>query len=107
MESDDTPRNAPRSPKATPSDSELSRMGREAVRQPPDPRLDRELARMGLTDAPETAQAKPGESKARSVTTDPELERLRRELRRIKVVVWLLAAVTVILAVAVVILLTR
>jgi hypothetical protein len=82
-------------------------MGREAVRQPPDPRLDRELTRMGLLDAPGLAKTGPGGSMVRSVGIDPELERLRKRLRRTEVVLWALAALTVILAVTVVILLAR
>ena len=48
-----------------------------------------------------------GHPRDRSVVSEPELERLRRELRRIEVVLWVLVAVTGTLAVMVVALLTR
>jgi hypothetical protein len=82
-------------------------MGREAVRQPPDPRLDRELTRMGLLDAPGLAKTEPAQSTVRSAEIDAELERLRKRLRRTALALSVLAAVTAILAVMVVILLTR
>ena len=107
MEHDDTSTNPPRSSKATPSERELSRMGREAVRQPADPRLDKELTRMGLMDAPDVAGAQPSQPRGRSVTVDPELERLRQRLRNVEVALLVVAVVAGILAVTVVILLAR
>lgn len=107
---DDTPESRPHSPKAEPTplptEGELSRIAREAVHQPPDARLDKQLARMGLMDTSEPAEP-PGQPTSRSVVIGPELERLRRELRRIKLILWVLAAITAILAVTVVVLLFR
>jgi hypothetical protein len=107
MEQDDAPMTKPRSPATAPTDSELSRMGREAVRQPADPRLDKELARMGLTDAPDLAGSERSQARGRVVASDQEIERLRQDLRRTQRVVWVLAAATAILAVLVVISLAR
>jgi hypothetical protein len=107
MENDDTSSNPQRSSKATPTERELSRMGREAVRQPPDPRLDKELTRMGLMDAPDVAGAQPSQPRGRSVAVDPELERLRQRLRSVEVALLVVAVVAGILAVTVVILLAR
>lgn len=108
---DDTPKSRPRSPKAEPTpapiDGELSRIAREAVRQPPDPRLDKQLARMGQMDTPEPAEPQPGKPTGRPVVIGPELERIRKELRRIEVILWVLVAVIGILAVIVVVLLFR
>jgi hypothetical protein len=99
---DDTSVNRPPSPKAErapgPTEAELSRIAREAVHQAPDARLDKQLARMGLLDASETS---------RPVPVDPELERLRSELRRARSMLWVLVAVIAILAVVVVVLLIR
>jgi hypothetical protein len=111
MEHDDTPKSRPRSPQAkptpAPTEGELSRIAREAVRQPPDPRLDKQLAQMGLMDTSEPAEAQQGQPTGQSVGIDPELERLRKELRRIEVILWVLVAVVGILAVIVVVLLFR
>jgi hypothetical protein len=107
MEHDDTSANPPRTSKATPTERELSRMGREAVRQPPDPRLDKELERMGLMDAPDVAGSQPGQSRGRPVAVDPELERLRQRLRSVEVALLVVAVIAGVLAVIVVILLTR
>jgi hypothetical protein len=107
MEHDDTSTNPSRTSKSTPSERELSRMGREAVRQPPDPRLDRELERMGLMDAPVVAGSQAGQAKARSVAVDPELERLRQRLRNVEVALLVVAVIAGLLAVIVVILLAR
>ena len=107
MEHDDTSATPSRTSKATPTERELSRMGREAVRQPPDPRLDRELTRMGLIDAPDVAGSQPAQPKGRSVAVDPELERLRQRLRNVEVALLVVAVIAGILAVIVVILLLR
>ena len=111
MEHDDTPKSRPRSPKAeptpAPTEGELSRIAREAVRQPPDPRLDKELERMGLMDAPDVAGSQPGQSRGRPVAVDPELERLRQRLRSVEVALLVVAVIAGVLAVIVVILLTR
>ena len=111
MEHDDRPKGRRRSPNAesmpAPTEAELSRIAREAVRQPPDPRLDKELARMGLTETAELAEAQPGQSRSRSVAAGPELERLRAKVGRIERILWVLVAVTVILAVLVVVLFIR
>jgi hypothetical protein len=82
-------------------------MGREAVRQPADPRLDKELTRMGLMDAPEVAGSQPGQPRSRSVSVDPELERLRQRLRSVEVALLVVAIIAGVLAVMVVILLAR
>jgi hypothetical protein len=111
MEHDDRPESRPRSPKAdptpAPTEAELSRFAREAVRQPADPRLDRELARLGLTDPSQPAEPQPGQPRGRPAVIGPEIERLRVELRRIELILWVLGAVTGILAVMVVFLLIR
>lgn len=108
---DDTPESRPHSPKAEPTqrptEAEMSRIAREAVHQAPDPRLDKQLARMGLTDASEPSEPQPGQRTGSSVAIDPELERLRQDLRRTKVILWLLVGVIAILVVAVVVLLFR
>jgi hypothetical protein len=113
MEHDDPPKE-PRSPQEkstpppapTPTEGEMSRIAREAVRQPPDPRLDKELARMGLMD-PEPAEARPGQRTGQSVEVGPELERLRKEYRRLQTILYALVAAIGILAVIVVLLLVR
>lgn len=111
MEHDDTPKSRPRSPKAeptpAPTEGELSRIARAAIRQPPDPRLDKQLARMGLMDTSQPGEPQPGQPTGRSVVIGPELERLRKELRRIEVILWVLVAVIGILAVMVMVLLFR
>jgi len=107
---DETPAIRPHPPKQATSgaltDAELSRIARDAVHQAPDVRLDRELARMGLLDPAEPAVPRP-ERTGRVPAIDPELERLRDALRRRTLVVWLLLAVTAILAVSVVVLILR
>jgi hypothetical protein len=90
-----------------PTDAELSRIAREAVRQPPDPRLDKELARMGLMETSEPAEARPGQPRSRSVAAGSELESLLAKIRRIETILWVLVAVTLILAVLVVVLFIR
>ena len=111
MEHDDRPKSRPRSPRAeptpAPTEGELSRIAREAVRQTPDPRLDKQLARMGPMDTSEPAEPQPGQPTGRSVVIGPELERLRKGLRRVEVILWVLLAVSGILAVMVVVLLIR
>jgi hypothetical protein len=108
---DDTPDPRARSPKAEPTsgptEAELSRIAREAVHQAPDSRLDKQLARMGLVDAEAPSEPHPVRPATGPTATDPELERLRIELRRSKAMVRTLAAVIAILAVAVVALLVR
>ena len=110
MQHDDTPKGRPRSPQSksmpAPTEAELSRVAREAVRQPPDPRLDKELARMGLMDASEPTEPQPTRPSVHSVVIDPELERLRKQQRRMKVILWMLVAVIGILAVTVLVLLS-
>jgi hypothetical protein len=58
-------------------------------------------------DTPEPAEPEPGQPTGRSVEIGPELERLRKELRRIEVILWVLVAVIGTLAVMVVVLLFR
>ena len=111
MQHDDSPKGRPRPPQskamAAPTEAELSRVAREAVRQPPDPRLDKELARMGLMDASEPAEPQPTQPTTLSGGIDPELERLRKQHRRFTVILWILVGVIGILAVAVLVLLSR
>jgi hypothetical protein len=106
---DDTPESRRQSPKAEPTppptEAELSRIARQAVHQPPDARLDKQLVRMGLMDAPELAEPLPALPTSRPVEIDQELVRLREELRRLKVIIWLLVGVIAILAVVVIVLL--
>ena len=108
---DDTPASRPQAPKAVPTprptDAELSRIAREAVHQPPDARLDKQLVRMGLMDASEPAEPQPARLTGRPVAIDAELERLREELRRAKVILWLFVGATAILVVVVVVQLFR
>jgi hypothetical protein len=110
MEHDDNPEGTARSPKperTTPTDADMSRFAREAVRQPPDPRLDKELARMGLTDAPEASGAVPDQPRGRPAVVNTEIDGLRADLRRLEMILWVLVAVTAILALSVVYLLIR
>lgn len=111
---DDTSEIRPKSPKAEPTpgptDAQLSRIARQAVHQPPDARLDKQLARMGLLDEPtpaERAATQPGQQASPSVAIDPELERLRGNLRRARLIIWALVALSALLAVVVVALLIR
>lgn len=105
---DNTPKSRPHPPKAEPgpTEAELSRMAREAVHQPPDSRIDKQLAWMGLTDS-EPAEAQPRQTTDRSAVADPEIDLLRTELRRAKMLLWALVAVAAILAIVVVVLLVR
>jgi hypothetical protein len=121
MEDDITPKARPGSPKgpstSEPSEGELSRIAREAVRQPPDPRLEKQLAWMGLGDgaAPTERQAatvhpadpQPTQPMSLPVAIATDLEPVRAQLRRIEQLVWVIAAVTAILAVLVLVLLLR
>lgn len=109
---DDMPKKTrPHPPRAEPppgpTDAELSRIARAAVHQEPDARLDKELARMGLMDASEPAERQPRPPVDRFVVVDPELERLRKQLQRTEAIVWVLVAVSAVLAVLVVVLLFR
>ena len=108
---DDTSEIRPKSPKAEPApgptDAELSRIARQAVHQPPDARLDKQLARMGLLDEAERAATQPGQQASPSVAIDPELVRLRGNLRRARLIIWALVALSALLAVVVVALLIR
>jgi hypothetical protein len=108
---DSTPKSRAHSSKAEPTpgltDAELSRIAREAVHQPPDARLDKQLARMGLMDAAEAAEPLAGRPTGRPLAIDPDLERLRAELRRARTILWVLVAISAILAVAVMVLLIR
>jgi hypothetical protein len=106
MDHDDGAKSRPSSPKA-PTEGEMSRIAREAVRQPADPRLDKELARMGLTDASEPTESQVGQPRARGVVIGAELERLRKDLRRVEVILWILVAAIGILAVLVMVLFVR
>ena len=62
---------------------------------------------MGLLDPSEPAAPRSGRPTGRSRAIDPELERLRNDLRRLDVIVGVLVAATGILAVIVVVLLFR
>ncbi len=111
MDQDDAPKSRPRPPKTeappTPTEAELSRIAREAVRQSADPRLDSELARMGLGESAAPREAQAGQTRGRSVAVDPELDRLRGQLRRTELMLRVLVVVSVVLAIAVVLLLVR
>ena len=100
----------PQSPKAepmaAPNEAELSRIAREAVHQPADPRLDRQLARMGVMDSV-AAEDAPGQAVDRSVESSADVERLGARLRRIEMIVGVLAVAVVVLAIISVILLVR
>ena len=100
----------PQSPKAepmaAPNEAELSRIAREAVHQPADPRLDRQLARMGVVDGV-AAEGAPGQAASQSVVPSAELERLGARLRRVEMIVGVLAVAVVILALIAVALLVR
>ena len=111
MDHDEPPKSRPRPTKPealpAPTEAELSRIAREAVRQSADPRLDSELARMGLGEAAPARDAQAGQTRGRPATVDPELERLRGQLRGTEMIMRTLVVVTVILAIAVVLLLIR
>jgi uncharacterized membrane protein len=112
MDEDVAPMSRPDGPKtavAPPNDAELSRIAREAVHQPADPRLDRQLARMiGVMEPSEPADTRPAQPTARlSVVSGADLERLHARLRRIEMVLGALILVVGILAISVVILLSR
>ncbi len=106
---DETPAARPPTPKADapplPTEAELSRIAREAVHQPPDARLDKQLARMGLLDDAGPAGPQPGAPTSGGVAIDPELDRLRDQLRRARLYEWLLVGVIVVLTIVVVVLL--
>lgn len=108
---DDTSEVRSQTPKAEPTpgptDAELSRIARQAVHQPPDARLDKQLARMGLLDEPEPGATQPNQLVGSSVAADPQLERLRGDLRRARLIIWALVALSALLAVVVVALLIR
>jgi hypothetical protein len=107
----ETPESPAPAPKGQPSlqltEAELSRIAREAVHQAPDARLDKQLVRMGLMDAAESAAPVAGQAPTKPIAVDPELGRLREELRRARLILWGLVGVIVILAIAVVVLLVR
>jgi hypothetical protein len=107
---DDMPKTRPRPAKPEPtqglSEAELSRMAREAVHQPADSRIDKQLARMGLIDG-EAADAQVRQPSGTSTMAGPEIDRLRKELRRAHAMLWVLIAVAAVLAVIVVVLLVR
>jgi hypothetical protein len=104
---DGGPQPAPAAPSPAQTDAELSRIAREAVHQAPDPRLDKQLARMGLLDTAEPVESAASRPAARADATQAEFERLREELRRSRMNVWLLVAACVVLAIAVIVLLIR
>src|SRR3954467_9066737 len=85
-------------PKPAPTETELSRIAREAVHQAPDPRLDRHLQRMGLVDAPEPAARDAVQPIETPVEADPALDLLDQRVRRLEVVLIVLGIVVVILA---------
>ena len=111
MDQGDPSKSRPRPAKTeappTPTEAELSRIAREAVRQSADPRLDSELARMGLGESASPRDMQQGQTRGRSVAVDPELERLRGQLRRTEMMLRALVVFTVVLAIAVVLLLIR
>ena len=101
----------PQSPKAepmaAPNEAELSRIAREAVHQPADPRLDRQLARMGVMETPDSPADPPAQAASQPVVSSVEVERLGSRLRRLELIVGVLAVAVVVLAVVVVIQLVR
>jgi hypothetical protein len=111
MDHEETSRSRPQSPKAepiaAPNEAELSRIAREAVHQPADPRLDRQLARMGVMEAADAAVDTPGQAAGRSAESSAEVERLGARLRRVEIIVGLLAAAVAILALVALVLLVR
>ncbi len=112
MDHDDTPASPAPSLKAepvtAPSEVELSRIARQAVHQPADPRLDRQLARLGVMEPSDGTDARPTQPTARlSVVSGADLERLQARLRRIEMLLGALVVAVGILALVVVVLLTR
>jgi hypothetical protein len=113
MDQEETSMSQPQSPKAepmaAPNEAELSRIAREAVHQPADPRLDRQLARMGVMDsvAAEPAASTPGQATSQPLASSAEVERLGARLRRMEMIVGVLAVAVVVLAIISVILLVR
>ena len=89
-----------------PSEAELSRIAREAVHQPADPRLDRQLARLGVMDPPAPGKAEAG-LPSPAVVSDPALERISARLRRVEMLLGVVAVGIAITAVAAVALLLR
>lgn len=108
---DDTPETRPPTPRAQPAplptEAELSRIAREAVHQPADVRLDKQLARMGLLDASDAAAPRVAPRADGPVGIDPELDHLRDQVRRMRLLIALLVGAVAILVVAVVVLLAR
>jgi hypothetical protein len=108
---DDSPESRPLAPRAQPAlpptEAELSRIAREAVHQPADARLDKQLIRLGLMDAAETTAPAATEPAARPAAADPELVRLREDLRRMRILLAFLVAVIAVLAIVVIVLLVR
>lgn len=94
-------------PAAPLTEAELSRIAREAVHQPADARLDKQLARLGLVDAAEPSAVPPAGPTGTPTAIDPELTRLREELRRMRVFLALLVAIIAVLGIVVVVLLVR
>jgi hypothetical protein len=111
MDQEETSVSGPQSPKAepmaAPNEAELSRIAREAVHQPADPRLDRQLARMGVMETADATAGTPGQAASQSAVSSAEIERLGARLRRVEMIVGLLAAAVVVLAVIAGILLVR
>jgi hypothetical protein len=101
----------PQSPKtepmAAPNEAELSRIAREAVHQPADPRLDRQLARMGVMEAAAPAEDRPALAAGSSVASSAEVERLGTRLRRVEMILGVLAVAVATLALIAAILLIR
>lgn len=62
---------------------------------------------MGLLDPAGPAESQPSQSRGRSEVIGPEVERIHNEVRRIEAILWVLVAVTGILAVIVVVLVIR
>src|SRR5215203_1471773 len=103
MDDGERPASRPASPTAeprqAPSDTELSRIAREAVHQPPDPRLDRHLQRMGLVDPPDTPAAGVMQPIGTPVASGPNVELLERRLRQVEIGIAILAIALVVLAI--------
>src|SRR5215213_4269182 len=103
MDDGETPASRPASPtvepRQAPSDTELSRIAREAVHQPADPRLDRHLQRMGLVDPPDAPAAGATQPIGTPVASGPNVEFLERRLRRLEIGIAILAIVLAVLAI--------